>query len=373
MISRLLITVLVISGLRLFAQDVVINTYPEKTSAYVMLPYDLFFFPAESTEADYQFSINVDDSNQKTVYQNVFHLKLDENTILRGSNQVVEFEINLHPGHYNAITQLRNIQFGDQKEKHFDLVVPDKDNEHVTNMIIAETEMQKFAPLTYSDLTKKLKSCYLILDTNIECDSIVLHTEINKSFQRTLIPLKSGYMFNLMPLLQKGEVTKLELSYYTNNLPDNIVNLFFKTLDSYGDVYSSSDQLMQIKYIASQNEWKVLKKIARMDELSAIEFFWNRHKYSSQNSKNALKELFHERVIQADKLFTLHKKMPGWKSDRGRIYITKGAPDDIVDNVFPLGRNSYILWYYFKENTVYRFVDKSGFGNYQLEEEYYEN
>ena len=176
-----------------------------------------------------------------------------------------------------------------------------------------------------------------------------------------------------MPLINAQAILGLELRYYCGNIAEIKRNILFTPNISYRSKYSLQDQLSQIKYIAGQDEWKSIKKIAKKSKEDAIEYFWESHNSSPGSLTNEIRELFYERVQKADELFTIHKKIPGWSSDRGRIFIQKGAPDDISEEIFPLGRYPYIIWQYFYDNTTYRFYDKTGFGNYELEDEYREN
>ena len=57
---------------------------------------------------------------------------------------------------------------------------------------------------------------------------------------------------------------------------------------------------------------------------------------------------------------------PGWRTDRGKVYMRHGEPDD-VENI-PQGFNTpaYEIWRYLAQNITYVFSDTSGFGDYVL-------
>jgi hypothetical protein len=65
-------------------------------------------------------------------------------------------------------------------------------------------------------------------------------------------------------------------------------------------------------------------------------------------------------------MFTIHKKLKGWASDRGRIYIKFGEPDEITTDVHPIGRYPNITWTYYKQNKEFYFADVKGYGQYIL-------
>ena len=56
----------------------------------------------------------------------------------------------------------------------------------------------------------------------------------------------------------------------------------------------------------------------------------------------------------------------GWQTDRGRVYIIYGKPDDIQRDDTSYGTGSYVVWYYNNLNKKFVFWDEYGFGEYQL-------
>lgn len=59
---------------------------------------------------------------------------------------------------------------------------------------------------------------------------------------------------------------------------------------------------------------------------------------------------------------------PGWRTDRGRIYLMRGEPTQIVDRPAPRDATSpYQIWQYTTSpGYVYLFIDESRFGNFRL-------
>ena len=57
---------------------------------------------------------------------------------------------------------------------------------------------------------------------------------------------------------------------------------------------------------------------------------------------------------------------PGWKSDRGRIYIVHGPPDEIERHPMDIGLKPYEIWYYYSSNHFFYFLDENGYGEYKL-------
>lgn len=373
MIRLILIPLLLSVFMQINAQSIIVNTYDDESYFLVAVPFSQFFFSTESDVTQYQLSLNLIDVNKKSIFQQIFNIFLEKDKIPQKSAYVVDFQLAVQTGQYKLVTLLRNPKLGDKKERQFDVLIEDITKTRNKNFILAENTEIKFLPSGFDQLVPDLKSCFLILDTTAEYDSLLLRIAVDSNVININIPSKTGPYYDLLPILQTGRISDMELKYYSANVLNIVKHLLYQSNDSFNQRFSHSEQIQQIRYIANQNEWKSISRIAKKDPEGAIEYFWERHNTSPGTFNNELRELFNERVVRADELFTIHKKMPGWRSDRGRIYIMKGPPDDIVEETFPIGRYPYIIWYYFRDNSVYRFYDKTGYGNYKLEGEYYEN
>jgi hypothetical protein len=58
----------------------------------------------------------------------------------------------------------------------------------------------------------------------------------------------------------------------------------------------------------------------------------------------------------------------GWKTDRGRILVTYGPPDDIERYPYTENSKPYSIWKYYQleGGSDFIFYDRTGFGNYEL-------
>jgi GWxTD domain-containing protein len=82
-----------------------------------------------------------------------------------------------------------------------------------------------------------------------------------------------------------------------------------------------------VTYIITDEERKAFKKLATDDERERfIEEFWRRRDPDPDTDENEFKEEYYERIAYANEHFS--SGMPGWKSDRGRIWIMYGKPDE---------------------------------------------
>jgi GWxTD domain-containing protein len=138
-----------------------------------------------------------------------------------------------------------------------------------------------------------------------------------------------------------------------------------------------------VSYIITDQERKAFKALKTDEERdSFVEQFWLRRDPDPDTPENEYREQYHERIQYANERFA--SGIPGWKTDRGRIYITFGKPDQIESH--PSGgsynRPSWegggttstypfeIWWYRYIEgigsDIEIEFVDPSGTGEYRI-------
>ena len=81
-----------------------------------------------------------------------------------------------------------------------------------------------------------------------------------------------------------------------------------------------------VAYIISDEERKAFKTLSNDEERDAfIENFWLRRNPNPDSPENEFREEHYRRIAYANDRFAAGK--PGWKTDRGHIYIAFGEPD----------------------------------------------
>lgn len=89
-----------------------------------------------------------------------------------------------------------------------------------------------------------------------------------------------------------------------------------------------------VVYIITPEERDVFLKLQTDEERDRfIEEFWRRRDSDPKTAVNEFKEEHYRRIQYANEHFTAG--IPGWKTDRGMVYIKFGPPDDIED--YPAG------------------------------------
>jgi GWxTD domain-containing protein len=97
-------------------------------------------------------------------------------------------------------------------------------------------------------------------------------------------------------------------------------------IDDFGVYRRWLDQ--DVPYIITPEERAAFKQLSNDEERDQfIEAFWQRRDPTPDTLENEFKKEHYRRIAYANEHFGAG--VPGWKTDRGRIYIIHGAPDEI--------------------------------------------
>lgn len=103
----------------------------------------------------------------------------------------------------------------------------------------------------------------------------------------------------------------------------------------------------EVVYIITPKERDVFLKLRTDKEREIfIEAFWKQRDPTPGTPANEFREEHYKRLQYANKIYGRSAPLPGWRTDRGRIYIILGEPRNIeqysnVQNVFPAE-----IWFY---------------------------
>jgi GWxTD domain-containing protein len=83
-----------------------------------------------------------------------------------------------------------------------------------------------------------------------------------------------------------------------------------------------------VSYIITDEERAAFKQLSNDEERdNFIEAFWQRRDPTPDTEENEFKEEHYQRIAYANEHYAAG--VPGWKTDRGRIYIVFGKPDEV--------------------------------------------
>ncbi len=138
-----------------------------------------------------------------------------------------------------------------------------------------------------------------------------------------------------------------------------------------------------VLYIITKEEKRAFNALVTDEEReNFIENFWRRRDPNPDTEENEYREEYYERIAYANEHFA--SGIPGWRTDRGRVYIAWGKPDSIESH--PSGgaydrppwegggsttTYPFEIWFYRHLDDVgdgleIEFVDPTGTGEYRL-------
>jgi GWxTD domain-containing protein len=139
----------------------------------------------------------------------------------------------------------------------------------------------------------------------------------------------------------------------------------------------------EVPHIITKEEGEAFLRLSTNEERERyIEEFWRRHNPDPDSPENAYREEHYRRIAYANERFS--SGIPGWKTDRGHMYILWGPPDEIeshpsggtYDRPAQQGGGTtttypWELWRYrhledIGDDIEIEFVDPSGSGEYHI-------
>jgi GWxTD domain-containing protein len=101
-----------------------------------------------------------------------------------------------------------------------------------------------------------------------------------------------------------------------------------------------------VRYLLTKTEAQAYKKLStKRERRQFIEQFWRRRDPEPGASYNKFRNEFWKRVRQANELFQ-DQPHEGWITDRGKIYVLLGPPNEIISDEVARSHRGIIMWVY---------------------------
>lgn len=122
-------------------------------------------------------------------------------------------------------------------------------------------------------------------------------------------------------------------------------------------------------YLMRSDERGAYSGLAVAGKRDYLRRFWERRDPTPGTPRNEAQEDFYDRIRVANREFREGgaAQIPGWRTDRGRIFIRNGPPDDVLRQPQPDYSVPYEAWKYTRGRRLkFVFGDLTRFGNYTL-------
>jgi GWxTD domain-containing protein len=123
-------------------------------------------------------------------------------------------------------------------------------------------------------------------------------------------------------------------------------------------------------YIAKSEDRLSLYKDLSIDaKRRFLAEFWTRRDPTPGPQRNEYRERYYLGIDHANRAFREggRASLPGWRTDRGRIFAKLGQYDDVLQKIASGRAPTYEVWRYTRQKDRYFiFADRTGFGVFQL-------
>jgi GWxTD domain-containing protein len=122
-------------------------------------------------------------------------------------------------------------------------------------------------------------------------------------------------------------------------------------------------------YLMTAGEQGVYPSLTLTGKRDYLRQFWAKRDPTPESPRNEAQEEFYRLIAEANREFGEPgaAAIPGWRTDRGRIFVRYGRPDEVFQRPLEGKTNPYVVWKYTRNRPLkYVFMDLTNFGNYAL-------
>jgi GWxTD domain-containing protein len=131
-------------------------------------------------------------------------------------------------------------------------------------------------------------------------------------------------------------------------------------------VVTNFDEMLDLlRYFGHDQEVAAMRKAPPSERARLWREFYAATDPNNATPENEGLNAYFSRIAQANQHFT-DEGVPGWRTDRGEVYINLGPPDEAVENTPGTTANRILRWTYIDLRLELFFHDESGFGRLKL-------
>ncbi|MEL6822011.1 MAG: GWxTD domain-containing protein [Calditrichota bacterium] len=289
--------------------------------------------------SDIQFGSKIEQAQQESLFS--------KNGLRVVPNSSSVFSITMPVMYYYA--ELYNLPFDPEKESTYTLesLITDREGEVVKSFPVKKSRKPgTSAVLAGGHNIVTLPSDTYFLKLRITDD------ETGQKIERT----KRFFLFK--PTKEQLVAAQQGAANTNDMMSAYYVNLTEEELD---------EEFNKARYIARPEEESIYDGLDQAGKVQFLVEFWNRRDTDRTTRGNEFKRDYLQLVEYASNNFTT-KFTNGWKSDRGRVLLTYGSPNDVERSPMERGSKPYEIWSYdeLEGGSIFVFGDLRGFGDYEL-------
>ena len=344
-----------------------------------------------TVEAFSDNKIAVRESSNETIESVEYEITESQNDYLEG---IISFNLSGGKYTFNPIVDLENTE-STIKLKAFDVNI-DKDSLSILNPIsfynsrISDEGDEYLRIVNFGNVVpfskKKISILIPMFDTSISKLSISIEQEDEEIISKEIESIGSGPLslkkygnsigidfkseapvFNLFILTDFS--TKLKEGKAVLKLNGNEIEKEFEIIVEWVDkpfsLLMPELAINLLENLIDKSEVREMLKADEEDYYKELVEFWNPKDPNKETAFNEIMDEFYSRADIAINIYATLSFKNGAKTDRGKIYIKYGNPDDIV-RTYSDNNEVIEIWKYHKSNKEFTFVDRTGLGNFNL-------
>ncbi|NOY57590.1 MAG: GWxTD domain-containing protein, partial [Calditrichaeota bacterium] len=389
------------------------NVYQE---FYYQIPLEQLGFHEDQGQMvdSLQISVHLINESGKTVYQDtkIIPVVADMNQEISGRFLPDQFDLLCDPGTYQATLKIEELASHVQGKAWIKFTAPDFSKKQFSlSSVQFASEAQRDS--TQSKFTKNgirlLPNPARVYGNSLPMlifyYEIYQKTNSNTSRDTFLVEYKilnshNDVVRSLPEKLKKSQgQTSVEIgAISTAGLPDSTYKLLVKVTDQKsGQELSSKNSfanialttlpkklsliariiknltpqelnlhIRQTKYIMTKTEYDLLKQMDETGKRNYMIQFWDSRDPDLNTPENEFWLNYRTRIQVANSRFTTGYEK-GWLTDRGRIMIKYGIPDEIERHPLSQDSKPFEVWSYYRNKGLkFIFIDEEGFNQYRL-------
>jgi len=125
------------------------------------------------------------------------------------------------------------------------------------------------------------------------------------------------------------------------------------------------EAIAQMEYVAKKRELSFIQEAPNdVERYQRFRSFWDKRDPTPGTLRNERMEEYYFRIASANRNYG--GTDDGWKTDRGFVLVRFGEPDFVRKKAHSFDYEPYEVWEYQRIGRQFIFVDKTGFGDYEL-------
>ena len=155
-----------------------------------------------------------------------------------------------------------------------------------------------------------------------------------------------------------------ELRFVLGAEPAQQITTALISLSSNWIVSNYDEMIALLRFFGNEEQMARLRRAAPMERPALWQAFYKDSDPNPATPENEALDAYFSRLTQADQRFP-DEGQPGWRTERGEVFIALGDPDEVVD-ASASNQGRIVRWTYSAHRIALYFVDETGFGRFRL-------